>query len=120
MVMPKLSPTMTEGLIVSLHKKVGDSCSSYDLFMEVSTKGLTSTGSSSDPPSDLLVEVMEDELVVAKIVAEVGTMLTVGAPIAILTETGREPQHGGQPVTEAAAWQAYVKNNADPGACGCS
>ena len=120
MVMPKLSPSMTEGLLVSLHKRVGDGCSSYDLFMEVTTKELTSTVSSNDPASHLLVEVMEDELFVAKIVAQVGATLPVGAPIAILTETGKEPDGQPSESLKAAAWQAYVTTTKDPGACGCS
>ncbi|MBN8466853.1 pyruvate dehydrogenase complex dihydrolipoamide acetyltransferase [Corallococcus exiguus] len=74
--MPSLSPTMTEGKIVKWLKKEGDKVSSGDAIAEVETD-----------KSNLEVEAYDDGTL-ARITVQAGDMAKVGAPIAFLTPKG--------------------------------
>ncbi|RKH73633.1 pyruvate dehydrogenase complex dihydrolipoamide acetyltransferase [Corallococcus aberystwythensis] len=74
--MPSLSPTMTEGKIVKWLKKEGDKVSSGDAIAEVETD-----------KSNLEVEAYDDGTL-ARITVREGDMAKVGAPIAFLTPKG--------------------------------
>ncbi|WP_375760460.1 pyruvate dehydrogenase complex dihydrolipoamide acetyltransferase [Corallococcus exercitus] len=74
--MPSLSPTMTEGKIVKWLKKEGDKVSSGDAIAEVETD-----------KSNLEVEAYDDGTL-ARISVQAGDMAKVGAPIAFLTPKG--------------------------------
>ncbi|RKH05952.1 pyruvate dehydrogenase complex dihydrolipoamide acetyltransferase [Corallococcus carmarthensis] len=74
--MPSLSPTMTEGKIVKWLKKEGDKISSGDAIAEVETD-----------KSNLEVEAYDDGTL-ARITVQAGDMAKVGAPIAFLTPKG--------------------------------
>lgn len=82
LVMPKLSPTMTHGMVHNFTLKVGQAVNSYDKVMDVSTKSLLNT---SDELALMEIEVMED-MFAAKIMASSGDQLPVGAPLAILCD----------------------------------
>jgi pyruvate dehydrogenase E2 component (dihydrolipoamide acetyltransferase) len=75
-VMPALSPTMTEGKLIKWLKKEGDKVSSGEALAEVETD-----------KSNLEVEAYDDG-VLARIVVQEGQMAKVGAPIAFLAGKG--------------------------------
>ncbi len=70
--MPQLSPTMTEGRLARWTKKEGDKISAGDVIAEVETDKAT-----------MEVEASDDGIL-HKIVGEIGTDLPVGSPIAVL------------------------------------
>ncbi|MFL5345902.1 MAG: pyruvate dehydrogenase complex dihydrolipoamide acetyltransferase [Hyalangium sp.] len=74
--MPSLSPTMTEGKILSWRKKVGDKVSSGEIIAEIETD-----------KSNLEIESYEDGTL-AKIVVGENQMAKVGAPIAFIAGKG--------------------------------
>lgn len=77
--MPALSPTMTEGTLAAWHKKEGDSVASGDVIAEIETDKAT-----------MEVEAV-DEGVMGKILVEAGTEgVAVNAAIAILLEEGED------------------------------
>ena len=77
--MPALSPTMTEGTLASWQKKEGDTISAGDVICEIETDKAT-----------MEVEAV-DEGVLGKILVEAGTEgVAVNAPIAILLEEGED------------------------------
>ena len=77
--MPKLSDTMTEGVIAAWHKKVGDSVESGELLAEIETDKAT-----------MEVEAV-DEGKIGKILIPEGTeAVKVNEPIAILLEEGED------------------------------
>lgn len=78
--MPALSPTMTEGTLAKWLVKEGDEVSSGDVLAEIETDKAT-----------MEVEAV-DEGVIAKILVPDGTeAVAVNAPIAILAEEGEDP-----------------------------
>ncbi|AFE09769.1 pyruvate dehydrogenase complex, E2 component, dihydrolipoamide acetyltransferase [Corallococcus coralloides DSM 2259] len=98
--MPSLSPTMTEGKIVKWLKKEGDKVSSGDAIAEVETD-----------KSNLEVEAYDDGTL-GRITVQAGDMAKVGAPIAFLTPKGAKagtsapaaaPQAPAAPKAPAAA-----------------
>ena len=98
--MPALSPTMTEGKIAKWHKKVGDSVKSGDVLAEIETDKAT-----------MEVEAV-DEGVLAKIVVPEGTEhVAVNAPIAVIAADGESvdaaaggaPHQGPPPAAEQPA-----------------
>ncbi|RVU39353.1 pyruvate dehydrogenase complex dihydrolipoamide acetyltransferase [Hwanghaeella grinnelliae] len=97
--MPALSPTMTEGTLAKWHVKEGDEVSSGDVLAEIETDKAT-----------MEVEAV-DEGVIAKILIEEGSEgVAVNTAIAILAEEGEDPAEaaksgggGGGPAPEAAA-----------------
>jgi pyruvate dehydrogenase E1 component beta subunit len=92
--MPALSPTMTEGKIAKWHKKVGDSVKSGDVLAEIETDKAT-----------MEVEAV-DEGVLAKIVVPEGTdHVAVNSPIAVIAADGESVDGaagGGAPSKQAA------------------
>ncbi|HLJ21287.1 MAG TPA: pyruvate dehydrogenase complex E1 component subunit beta [Stellaceae bacterium] len=77
--MPALSPTMTEGKIAKWHKQVGDSVKPGDVLAEIETDKAT-----------MEVEAV-DEGVLAKIVVPEGTEhVAVNSPIAVLAAEGEK------------------------------
>ncbi|MEQ9199389.1 MAG: pyruvate dehydrogenase complex dihydrolipoamide acetyltransferase, partial [Rhodospirillales bacterium] len=77
--MPALSPTMTEGTLAAWHKKEGDTVASGDVIAEIETDKAT-----------MEVEAV-DEGVMGKILVEAGTEgVAVNAAIAILLEEGED------------------------------
>ncbi|PTL77406.1 pyruvate dehydrogenase complex dihydrolipoamide acetyltransferase [Vitiosangium sp. GDMCC 1.1324] len=93
-VMPALSPTMTEGKLVKWLKKEGDKISSGQALAEVETD-----------KSNLEVEAYDDG-VLARIVVKEGEMAKVGAPIAFLAGKGgakAAPAPAAAPAPKAAA-----------------
>ncbi|HKX08597.1 MAG TPA: biotin/lipoyl-containing protein, partial [Stellaceae bacterium] len=86
--MPALSPTMTEGKIAKWHKKVGDAVKPGDVLAEIETDKAT-----------MEVEAV-DEGVLAKIVVPEGTEhVAVNAPIAVLTADGESVSASPPPPT---------------------
>jgi len=76
--MTQLSPTMTEGKIVRWLKKEGEELTSGEVMAEVETDKAT-----------MEMEVV-DEGVLHKILQPEGSLVTVGAPIAVIAEEGEE------------------------------
>ncbi len=83
--MPKLSPTMTEGVIAKWHKKVGDRVESGDVMLEISTDKAT------------VEHAALDEGYLRAIIGKEGESLQVNDPIAIFTETMDESIEGYTP-----------------------
>lgn len=94
--MPQLSPTMTEGRLANWLKAEGDSISAGDVIAEVETDKAT-----------MEVEAAEDGIL-HKIFEQPGKDIQVGAPIAVLKEEGEDvpadyqPQGQNQPAAEPA------------------
>src|SRR5579872_5106069 len=77
--MPALSPTMTEGKIAKWHKKIGDPVKSGDVLAEIETDKAT-----------MEVEAV-DEGRMGQILVPEGTQgVKVNAPIALILEEGEE------------------------------
>ncbi|MEI8365819.1 MAG: pyruvate dehydrogenase complex dihydrolipoamide acetyltransferase [Parachlamydiaceae bacterium] len=88
--MPKLSPTMEEGVIVKWHKKVGDQIEDGDLLIEVATDKATVEFNAMDAGW------------LRQIIIEEGQEAIVNQAIAILTEKKNESIEGYQPEGEKA------------------
>src|SRR5512141_3477048 len=94
--LPKLSPTMEEGVLVRWTKKEGDKVSPGDLVAEVETDK-----ANMDFP-------LEDEGVLLKLLVKEGETIKLGAPVAILGAAGEDPAAamktiGSAPAAPAAA-----------------
>jgi pyruvate dehydrogenase E2 component (dihydrolipoamide acetyltransferase) len=95
--MPKLSPTMEEGVLATWHKKVGDTVGVDDLLAEVETDKATMEFRSFDKGTIL------------KLLVEPGATVVLGQPVAILGEKGEDISSleakagGGAPAPEAKA-----------------
>jgi pyruvate dehydrogenase E1 component beta subunit len=90
--MPALSPTMTEGKLAKWHVKVGDKVTSGQVICEIETDKAT-----------MEVEAV-DEGTVAKILVEEGTEgVAVNAPIVILADEGESVEDAAKASTGAAA-----------------
>ncbi|NPD66490.1 pyruvate dehydrogenase complex E1 component subunit beta [Lichenicola cladoniae] len=101
--MPALSPTMTEGTLARWLKKVGDTIAAGDIIAEIETDKAT-----------MEVEAV-DEGILGKILVEEGTEgVAVNAPIAVLLADGEDASAVDQPATKEDAAQPKVA--ADSGA----
>ena len=90
--MPALSPTMTEGTLAKWLKKEGDKVSSGELLAEIETDKAT-----------MEFEAAEDG-VLGKILVPAGTAnVAVNAPIAVLLAEGEDASATGAPAPKAAA-----------------
>jgi pyruvate dehydrogenase E2 component (dihydrolipoamide acetyltransferase) len=78
LLMPQLSPTMTEGRLAKWLKQPGTALRAGDVVAEVETDKAT-----------MEVEASEDGIL-HSFIAEIGTDLPVGAPIAVLAKKGEE------------------------------
>jgi pyruvate dehydrogenase E2 component (dihydrolipoamide acetyltransferase) len=99
-VMPALSPTMTEGKLIKWLKKEGDKVSSGQAIAEVETD-----------KSNLEVEAYDDG-VLARITVQEGQMAKVGAPIAFLA--GKGGAKAAAPAPAPAAPKAEAPKAAAP------
>lgn len=88
--MPQLSPTMTEGRLAGWSKAAGDNVSAGDVIAEVETDKAT-----------MEVEATDDGIL-HKILMEPGADVPVGTPIAILAEAGEEVAADYEPTSQAA------------------
>src|SRR3954471_11299360 len=77
-VMPRLSPTMEEGVLAKWTRKVGDKIAPGDVIAEVETDK-----ANMDFP-------LEDEGVLLKYLVKAGDTIKLGAPVAILGEAGED------------------------------
>ncbi len=91
LLMPQLSPTMTEGRLAKWLRKPGDAIKAGDVVAEVETDKAT-----------MEVEASEDGII-HQFVAELGTDLPVGAPIAVLAKKGETVPADYAPRGKAAA-----------------
>ncbi len=76
--MPKLSPTMEEGMIAKWHKKIGEKTASGELLVEIATDKATIEYNALDAGFLRVIVVPE------------GTSVKVNDPIAVFTETAEE------------------------------
>ena len=96
-VMPRLSPTMEEGVLAKWTKKEGDKIAPGDIIAEVETDK-----ANMDFP-------LEDEGVLLKLLVKSGDTVKLGAPVAILGDKGEDVSallkeiSGGAPAAKAAA-----------------
>src|SRR6266542_4533570 len=77
--MPKLSPTMEEGVLVKWTKKEGDQIAPGDVIAEVETDK-----ANMEFP-------LEDEGVLLKLLVKEGDTVKLGDPVAVLGEAGEDP-----------------------------
>src|SRR6476620_1983091 len=77
--MPKLSPTMEEGVLAKWTKKEGDKISPGDVIAEVETDK-----ANMEFP-------LEDEGVLLKLLVKEGQTVKLGDPVAVLGEAGENP-----------------------------
>jgi pyruvate dehydrogenase E2 component (dihydrolipoamide acetyltransferase) len=77
-VMPRLSPTMEEGVLAKWLKKEGDKINPGDLIAEVETDK-----ANMDFP-------LEDEGVLLKLLVQAGDTVKLGAPVAVLGDKGED------------------------------
>src|ERR1700734_3295891 len=94
--MPKLSPTMEEGVLSAWHKKEGDSVEVDDLLAEVETDKATMEFRAFDKGTLL------------KLLVEPGATVRLGQPVAIIGEAGED--------TSALAAKAPAGSAAGPAA----
>jgi pyruvate dehydrogenase E2 component (dihydrolipoamide acetyltransferase) len=100
--LPKLSPTMEEGVLLRWVKKEGDKVSPGDLVAEVETDKANMDFN------------MEDDGVILKLLVKEGETVKLGAPVAILGKAGEDVSAliaqaaSGAPATKAAAVPASV------------
>lgn len=99
--MPQLSPTMTEGRLAGWLKKEGDKVATGDIIAEVETDKAT-----------MEVEATEDGII-HTIIGEVGADITVGAPIAVLAEEGEDVPKDYKPTSQAAPTPAEEEKPAE-------
>ncbi len=90
-VMPRLSPTMEEGVLLKWTKKEGDKIAPGDVIAEVETDK-----ANMDFP-------LEDEGVLLKLLVKEGETIKLGAPVAILGEAGEDPAEAMKSIASAAA-----------------
>ena len=109
--MPKLSPTMEEGVLAAWSKKEGDAVAIDDILAEVETDKATMEFRSFDKGTLL------------KILVEPGTTIKLGQPVAILGEPGEDISallakagaSGGKDAAPAEAKEAAPEKDAAPG-----
>jgi pyruvate dehydrogenase E2 component (dihydrolipoamide acetyltransferase) len=110
--LPKLSPTMEEGILVRWVKKEGDKVQPGDLIAEVETDKANMDFN------------LEDEGVLLKLLVKEGDTVKLGAPVAILGEEGEDVSKlvsqaaagGGAPAPTPAAAAPERKMEAAPAA----
>ncbi|MGE0868194.1 MAG: pyruvate dehydrogenase complex dihydrolipoamide acetyltransferase [Kofleriaceae bacterium] len=103
--LPKLSPTMEEGVLVRWTKKEGDKVSPGDLIAEVETDKANMDFN------------IEDEGVLLKFLVQEGDTVKLGAPVAIIGNAGEDvaslvEQAKGQPAGAAAPAKASAADQA--------
>lgn len=123
---PQLSPTMQFGRIVKWNGKVGDLIPANGLIMEVEAHSLTRT-EGCGTTSLLEIELQEDMYIAKLLQPEGSSLINIGTPVAIFCEEKEDLRHflnfDDKKINDipiSAMWQAYIKNKADSGSCGCS
>src|SRR5258708_5499052 len=89
--MPRLSPTMEEGVLSKWLKKEGDKIFPGDVIAEVETDK-----ANMDFP-------LEDEGVLLKLLVREGETIKLGTPVAVLGEVGEDPIQALKEASQAAA-----------------
>lgn len=79
--MPALSPTMTEGNLIKWHKKEGDTVKAGDVIAEIETDKAT-----------MEVEAVDEGTLGRILVSEGSEAVAVNTPIALLLEEGEDPK----------------------------
>ena len=97
--MPQLSPTMTEGRLANWTKKEGDKVSAGDIIAEVETDKAT-----------MEVEATDDGII-HSIIGEAGTDIPVGVVIAVLKEEGEDVAVDYVPTSQVATVENVVEEN---------
>ena len=82
--MPKLSPSMTHGRVLSWNVRAGDAVHEYDTLMLVSTTSLLDVSDEVEVKT-LVVEIMEDGFI-AQLTAVDAAEVPVGQPLGLLCE----------------------------------
>jgi pyruvate dehydrogenase E2 component (dihydrolipoyllysine-residue acetyltransferase) len=107
--LPKLSPTMEEGVLIRWVKKEGDTVSPGDLVAEVETDKANMDFN------------IEDDGVLLKLLVKEGDTVKLGAPVAILGKQGEdvaalveEAKKGGNGAAAAAPGPAPAEKKAEP------
>lgn len=100
--MPALSPTMTTGIIIKWLKQEGDNIEPGDAVAEIQTDKAVMTFE------------MEDELVLAKIIAKEGSQVEVGQLIALTMEKGSDWTKAVVPAAVVAAPAPTAAQSAPP------
>lgn len=100
--MPKLSPTMEEGVIAKWHKKEGDKIEPGELLMEVSTDKATVEHNALDPGY------------LRKVLVQEGESAATNEPIAIFTENKDESLEGYEPEGVSSSTPPQEKEAAPP------
>src|SRR5271166_4531002 len=83
--MPALSPTMTEGKLAKWHKKVGDTVKAGDILAEIETDKAT-----------MEFEAVDEGTIGRILVPEGAQGIKVNQPIATLLEEGEDPKALGE------------------------
>ncbi|DBA66087.1 TPA: Pyruvate dehydrogenase complex component E2 1 [Trebouxia sp. C0005] len=135
--MPMLSPTMTEGSLLSWMKQSGDQVEPYDLLFELETESLTEEAyrvGDFEGNVGMQIECVEDAFLAKQLVPPSSKSLPVGTPIGLLCEDEEDIQEvaqhqlpddlneynkGDQKSYRFATWQSYLKERkVDPtGSC---
>src|SRR6201996_9356208 len=92
--MPKLSPTMEEGVLAKWTKKEGDKIAPGDIIAEVETDK-----ANMEFP-------LEDEGVLLKLLVKEGDTVKLGDPVAVLGEAGEDPAEAIKSVSAAPKAEA--------------
>ena len=100
--MPRLSPTMEEGVLAKWTKQAGDKISPGDVIAEVETDK-----ANMDFP-------LEDEGTLLELLVPAGTTVKLGAPVAILGEPGEDTSGLKAGIGKAAGPQAANPQAANP------
>src|SRR3954465_3828116 len=75
-IMPQLGETVTEGVVTKWHKKVGDAVKADEMLFDVETDKV-----STEIPAPVAG-------VIAEIIVQEGVTAKVGAPLAVIRESG--------------------------------
>src|ERR1700761_9651994 len=105
--MPKLSPTMEEGVLATWHKKEGDAVEVDDLLAEVETDKATMEFRAFDKGTLL------------KLLVDAGATVKLGQPVAILGKEGEDvgdlvKQAGASPPAKAPKKEEKPKDEEPP------
>ena len=92
--MPALSPTMTEGTLARWLVAEGDNVSSGDVIAEIETDKAT-----------MEVEALDDGVIAKIMVSEATENVAVNAVIALMTEEGEEPT---EMILQSSRWMAFA------------
>src|SRR5436190_11456058 len=100
--LPKLSPTMEEGVLAKWYRKEGDKISPGDVIAEVETDK-----ANMEFP-------LEDEGVLLKLLVKEGDTVKLGDPVAVLGEAGENPDAALAAIPKAAPKAAPAAPREEP------